>query len=86
MVDTTEISALATNIGHDYAELTVDDKTIDKCALISTNESPYLCDLAEIDEYRSGEKKPAAKSIIIADKTCGTLADIIEDTRKGKHR
>lgn len=72
--------------GYDYHELSADDKTIDNFAVINTSESPYLASLADIDEYRAGEKKPGNNTIIIADKTCGTLSEIMEDTRKGKKR
>lgn len=85
-VTNADLSSLNTKIGYDYHELSADDKTINKVAIISSFDAPYLASLSEIDEYRAGEKKPGSNHIIIVDKTCGTLQEVIEDTRKGKKR
>jgi hypothetical protein len=69
-----------------YPELTQADKTIDKVSLIEGSNNPILFDLAEVDEYRTGEALPQAGKLIIIDKTCGTYKKIPEDTRKGINR
>lgn len=62
------------------------DAAADKYIEIEGTSAPYLADLAAIDEYRTGESMPANNTFIIADKTCGTLAKIVEDDRKGQAR
>jgi hypothetical protein len=45
-----------------------------------------LYSLADVDEYRTDEKKVAKNTFMIFDKTCGTYEKIPEDSRKGKDR
>lgn len=77
---------LSTHTDYKYPELTQADATIDKVSLIEGSANPTLFNLAEIDEYRTGEALPGPGKIIIVDKTCGTYKKIQEDTRKGIDR
>ena len=62
------------------------DDAIKNYIQIDYTQKPYLADLTAIDEYRTGESMVANNTFIIADKTCGTLQNIVEDDRKGQKR
>ena len=69
-----------------YHAIKDSDETVAKYIEIDYTAKPYLADLTAIDEYRTGESMPANNTFVIADKTCGTLGKIVEDTRKGSQR
>lgn len=77
---------------YDFSDVTAVDNTISTVVVIQPSNTPDLIDLAEVDEFRTDEKKVANDTFIIVDKTCGAynkieeLADKDGNARKGKAR
>ena len=69
-----------------YDDIVSADSTIDKVSYITAGTAPAMYDLSDVDEYRTDEKKVAANTFMIFDKTCGSYKKIPEDTRKGQDR
>lgn len=69
-----------------YDDIVSADSTIDKVSYITAGTAPAMYDLSAVDEYRTDEKKVAANTFMIFDKTCGSYKKIPEDTRKGQDR
>jgi len=83
---------LATVAGGNLAAITNVDTSVDKVCEITTGGTPYLMDLADVDEYRTNEKKVGNGTFVIVDTTCAPYKKIDESAdrtgsiRKGKAR
>ena len=62
------------------------DKTIDRAVLIRGSQNPYVVEMADVDLYRTDEKKVTPDHFVIVDKTCASYGKIQEDNRKGQDR
>ena len=62
------------------------DKEVNEYAEITSTGTPITYSLADIDEYRTDEKKVPAGSFLIVDTTGATYAKVTEDDRKGQKR
>lgn len=62
------------------------DTTIDRAVLIRGSQNPYVVEMADVDLYRTDEKKVTPDSFVIVDKTCASYGKIQEDSRKGQDR
>lgn len=73
---------------YSYADLTDADASLDKVCLIKPKNCPEMLDLIdEVDEWQSGESKPADSTFVIVDRTFGTYRNADEAPgRKGKRR
>ena len=80
------LSSDLTSENYNYHAIKDSDQSLSNYIKIEGTKTPYLENIQLVDEYRTGESLPPNNSFVIVDRTCGTLAKIVEDERKGQER